>query len=146
MSVREARDLVVHQAGREPRVDDVGVTYLAPPPFRPDHPDRAIGLDPGLDVFQPSQVGIILSAEEYEVYKVGGRLGPAGDDVRCSLAKERQKSSVVDVDDGDLGAGLDAKLVEQRPRARDVRAQLRSSSPLVPRTAPKTITPTSQPA
>src|ERR1700687_1665867 len=143
MSIGEARDLVVDQTGGEAGVDHVGLFDRGPAALRPHHPDRAIRLDPLLDLFQAQQVLAVPRTHEHQV---DGLARFAFHDVGGPLAKEGEEAGVVEVDDRHLRAWLDSELVEQRPRRRNFRAQPLSSSGLPPRTALKTITPRSHPA
>src|SRR6202521_2748167 len=115
----EARDLVVDKACREPGRDDVGVLDRRAAALGAHDPDRTVRLDPLLDVLQPLQVRRVTRAHEYEIY---GCARPATDDVGRPLLEERDEVLVVEVDDSDLRTRLDAELVEQRPRRRNVRA------------------------
>jgi phosphoribosyl 1,2-cyclic phosphodiesterase len=147
MRFGEARDLVVDQAGVEPDLDQVSVAKRGPRSLRPDHPDRTVGLDPGLELCEPARSGDVPRAQEHQVAEASR--APL-QDITGAPAQELQESGVVQVDDRHLRAGLDPELVQQRPggHAVLVRSRAQTCSSFVPalRTAPKTITPSSQPA
>lgn len=114
MGVGEACDLVVHQARGEPGRDHVCLAESASPSFWTDHPDRAIRLDPRLQVHELFQISRRFRAEED---KIARRWRLAVDYVRCPLPEQRHESRVIEVNYRDLGSRLDAELVKKRTRA-----------------------------
>src|SRR5713101_3903849 len=93
--------------------DDVGVAQGAAPALGAHDPDGAIGLDPGLELVEPSQTGCIFSPYEDEV---DFRSRFAGDDVRGPLLQQLDEARILEVDDRDLRSWLHAQLVKQRSR------------------------------
>src|SRR5439155_21889280 len=133
MGLREACDLVVDQPRSKTGVDEVGVAQRAAAALGPNHPDGAVGLDPGLRLFQLLEIAHLLSSDEDDV-TWRSRLAP--DDFWRPRSQQLHERIVEDANDRYLRARFHAELVEQRSRRRDVRAQPRVSS-LPPRIAPK---------
>src|ERR1700694_3449910 len=115
----EARDLVVDKACRKPGRDDDSVHAGRAAALGPHDPDRAVRLDPFLDVLQTPQVCRVTRAHEHEIY---WRARPSAHDVCGPLPEQRDEVLVVEVDDGDLRPRLHAELVQQRSGRRNVRA------------------------
>src|ERR1700674_4924784 len=84
----EARDLVVDKACREPGRDDVGVLDRRAAALGAHDPDRAVRLDPLLDVLQPPQVRRVTRAHEHEIYR---RAWPSAHDVCGPLPEQRDE-------------------------------------------------------
>src|SRR5258708_25261414 len=113
------------------------------PSFRAHDPDRAVWLDPVLDALDALKIRQLACSHENEV---NGLARPPLDHVGVSTSEQSEELIIVEVGDGHLRAGLAPKLVQQRSGRDGVGAQLCPSLASPPRTALKTMTPTSQPA
>src|SRR6202521_6297376 len=78
LRVREARDLVVDKSSRKGGLDEGCVLDRGARALLTYDPDRAIGLDPALGLFDSDQVALLGRAEEHDVAPPAR---PAGHDV-----------------------------------------------------------------